>query len=345
VVRKLHSSRSVNILIAHPAGEVMFQQLQASLPDARVDFYPTQDPVDIPAEVWQSCEILYTERTLPDPLLVPNLKWIQFHYAGIDFAATAPILHKPRLKVTTLSGVPALPMGEYALLMILSLGHRAIELREYQDQSLWPENRFDVLAPKELRYSTVGIIGYGSSGRQIARLVKSFGGRVLTAKQNPAQRKDNGYYKKGTGDPTGRFADQMFAVTQLRDMLSQCDFVVVSVPLTSATRNLISRDEMSAMKPGAYLIDISRGSVVDHDALYAALESGQIAGAALDVFPREPLPTDERIWSHPNVIVTPHLSGYSPYYWQDAIHLFQENISRYLLGKPLLNRFDVKRGY
>jgi phosphoglycerate dehydrogenase-like enzyme len=323
----------------------MFRQLQASLPDVRVLFYPAQTAAEIPPEVWQSCNILYTERTLPDPLLAPALKWIQFHYAGIDYAASAPILRKPGLRVTTLSGVPSLPMGEYALLMILSLGHRMLELNKNQDKALWPENRFEVLAPKELRHSTVGIIGYGSSGRQIARLVKSFGGAVLAAKQVPAQPKDTGYFQKGTGDPTGRYADQIFPTAQLRIMLAQCDFVVVSVPLTSETRNMISTDEIFAMKRGAYLIDISRGGVVDHEALYVALENGQIAGAALDVFPVEPLPPNHGIWKHPNVIITPHLSGYTPYYWQDATSLFQENIARYLAGRRLLNHFQLQRGY
>jgi phosphoglycerate dehydrogenase-like enzyme len=128
-------------------------------------------------------------------------------------------------------------------------------------------------------------------------------------------------------------------------MFKDCDFVVVTVPLTSETQDLIGAEELAAMKPSAYLVDVSRGGVVNQAALISALREHRIAGAALDVFPEEPLPADNPLWKMPNVILTPHISGITPLYDERAVDLFAENLHRYLAGLSLYNLIDVRSGY
>jgi phosphoglycerate dehydrogenase-like enzyme len=190
----------------------------------------------------------------------------------------------------------------------------------------------------------VGIVGYGSTGRQVARLLKAFGARVLATKRDAGVRADAGYTPRGFGDPQGRFVDQLFPAARLREMLPACDFVVICVPLSRATRGLIGRAELEAMKPGAYLINISRGGVVDYIALLEHLNNGRLGGAALDVFPTEPLPKGDPLWSCPNVWISPHISGYSPFYFEDAARLFVKNMRLFRAGRPLLNRFHLETG-
>jgi phosphoglycerate dehydrogenase-like enzyme len=128
-------------------------------------------------------------------------------------------------------------------------------------------------------------------------------------------------------------------------MLKECDFVVVTVPLTPQTRNLVSTEELAAMKPGAYLIHAGRGGVIDQAALLEALQSRRIAGAALDVFSEEPLPASSPFWKLPNVLITPHIGGISPNYLKRAVELFAANLGRYLKGEPLFNLLDLEQGY
>ena len=143
----------------------------------------------------------------------------------------------------------------------------------------------------------------------------------------------------------GDYLRRLYPAEALRSMARECDFLVVSVPLTPRTAGLIDAAVFDAMKPSAYLIDISRGGVVNHVDLIAALKDRRIAGAALDVFPEEPLPADSPLWKQPNVIVSPHISGNTPFYDERAVALFVENLRRYLAGETLLNRFDPELGY
>jgi phosphoglycerate dehydrogenase-like enzyme len=156
---------------------------------------------------------------------------------------------------------------------------------------------------------------------------------------------DRGYVPEGMGDPEGEFTRRLYPPEALRSMVHECDFVVVTVPLTPATRNLVDASVISAMRSTAFLVDVSRGGIVDHAALISALQNRKIAGAALDVFPEEPLPADSPLWKLNNVILTPHISGNTPYYDERAVELFAENLHRYLAGLPLYNRIQLDMGY
>jgi phosphoglycerate dehydrogenase-like enzyme len=335
----------VEVLITIPFEDILLNQLMSVSPRLHIHTLPARKAEDIPAEVWERIEILYTSTVLPNPEQAPQLRWVQFHWAGIDHAVSHPLLKKPGLAVSNLSGASASQMAEFTLMMLLALGHHMPILTGFQLRSEWPSRRWENLRPRELRGSTVGIVGYGSIGRQLARLLHSLGAQVLAAKRDAMHPEDTGYTPEGLGDPQGDFVHRLYPAQALCSMLKECDFVVITVPLTEQTRGLISTAQLAAMPPGSYLVDVSRGGVVDHEALVTALKEGRLGGAALDVFPKEPLSADSPLWKLPNVILTPHISGFSHQYDARAVELFAENLNRYLANLPLYNLFNSGSGY
>jgi phosphoglycerate dehydrogenase-like enzyme len=236
-------------------------------------------------------------------------------------------------------------MAEYILMMLLSLGHRMPEAVAFQLRSEWPRDRWERFSPRELRGSTVGLVGYGSISREVARLLQALSVTVLAAKRDAMHPDDFGYSVPGLGDPHGMYFTRLYPYQALKSMLKECDFVVVTLPLTPLTRNLIGAAELAAMKPSAYLIQAGRGGVVDQAALVEALQEKRIAGAALDTFSEEPLPPASPLWKLPNVLLTPHIGSISPNYLQRAVDLFTANLRLYVAGETLLNRFDLDLGY
>jgi len=335
----------LNVIITLPFPENLVARLRSISPRLKINVIKARKAEEVPAEQWAQAEVLYTNRVLPLPEQAPNLKWIQFHWAGVDHALDAPILSQPGLIATTLSGAAASQMAEYIMMMLLSLGHHLPDLLNHQRRGEWPKDRWERFSPLELRDATVGIIGYGSVGRQVARLLQPFGARVLASKRNAMQPQDSGYTPEGLGDPDGDLVTRLYPPEALRSLVKDCDFVVVTTPLTPRTRSLVNAEVLAAMKPTAYLVDASRGTVVDQAALIAALRDHKIAGAALDVFAEEPLPDDNPLWKLNNVILTPHISGNTPHYDERAVALFAENLRRYLAGQPLLNVIELDQGY
>lgn len=339
------SNSPIDVLVTVSFPDDLLEKLRQVSPQLRIRSQVVKTADDIPAEVWQKIEILYTDHSLPQPEAVPNLKWVQFHFAGIDHAANSPLLKELRLAVTTMSGAVAPQVAEHALMMLLALGHKLPDLHTLQAKSEWPRDRWERLRPTELRGSTVGLVGYGSIGREIARLLQPFNVRILAAKRDAMHPQDKDYMIEGLGDPDGDLFTRLYPATALKSMFKECDFVVVCVPLSPSSRGLIGEAEFAAMKPGAYIVDVSRGGVINHAALVSALQDKKIGGAALDVFPEEPLPASSPLWKQPNVLISPHVSGISPHYQQRAIAVFTANLKRYLNNLPLMNRFDPERGY
>lgn len=335
----------VEVLVTIPFSEVEIQMLRDVSPRLHITVQPVREPSEISKDVWARTEVLYTDRVLPPVEQVPALRWVQFHYAGVDFALELPLLKKPDMTFTTLSGVAAPQMAEYALTMILALGHHLPDLAAHQARSEWPRERWERFRPVELNASTVGIVGYGSIGREIARLVRAFGATVLAAKRDVMRPEDTGYTIPGLGDPGGDLFHRLYPYQALRSMFRDCDFVVVTLPITPETRGMIGINELSAMKPSAFLINMARGGVVDQTALQQVLQERKIAGAALDVFSEEPLPQSSPLWKLPNVIISPHVGGMSQHYNQRAAEMFVENLRRYAAGMPLLNLFELQKGY
>jgi phosphoglycerate dehydrogenase-like enzyme len=248
--------------------------------------------------------------------------------------------------VTTTSGIHATPMAELCLGMMLAFTYKIPLMLSYQSRAEWPKGQQKVFAPRELRGLTLGIVGYGSVGRELARQADALGMTVLATKRDLKNLNDDeGYREAGTGDPEGKIPARLYPPEALKSMVGSCDFLVLITPLTDATRHLVNEDILNAMKKTAILINVARGSVVDEAALISALAAEKIAGAALDVFEEEPLPATSPLWNLTNVIISPHVGGSSSRYNEKAAALFAENLQRYLEKRPLLNKIDRKRGY
>lgn len=336
----------INVLVTVDFTEEQLAELGELSRSVKVRSHPVAQGQQLPENEWAQAEVLYTFRNLPTPEQAPNLRWVQFHLAGVEEHLDAPILHKPGFKATTLSGANAPQVAEHALALMLALGHHLPRVLADQAERKWPSRRSETHLPGELLGSTVGIVGYGSVGQRLARLLTSFGVKVLASKRDLlAPPRADDFQIDGQGDPNAELVHRLYPGQALRSMFKECDFVVVTVPLTEQTRSMIGARQLAGMKPGAFLIDVSRGGVVDQAALLAALQKKQLAGAGLDVFPDEPLPADSPLWEQPNVIISPHIAGLSPHYIPRAFALFKENLRRYIAGEPLLNQIDLERGY
>ena len=338
-------AKNIEILTTIPFPESVMLKLRESSPLVRITLHPAQKVDEIPVDLWNRCEILYTDLLIPDLNLTPNLRWIQFHYAGVDFIQETPLLKKTDLNITSMSGASAIQEGEYVVGMLLALGHHLPELFQNQLKHDWPNDRWEKFSPRELTNSTVGLIGYGSIGREVARMLQPFGTKILVSKRDAMNPIDTGYTIEGHGDPEGNLFHRLYPIQAVKSMVKDCDFVVVLLPLTPQTRGLFGEEEIRAMKPGSYLIVVSRGGIVDEAALIEALAEKHLAGAALDVFSREPLPLENPLWKVPNIILTPHISGFSPNYKERAGMMFVENLQRYLHGETLLNKVDFEQTY
>jgi len=191
-----------------------------------------------------------------------------------------------------------------------------------------------------------GVIGYGSIGRELARLAKAaFAMTVLACKRDPARHADPDWCPPGTGDPEGALPDAWLGPAELPELLARSDAVVMCAPLTAETRRLLGAAEFRRMKPSAYFVNVGRGATVDERALAQALGEKRLAGAAVDVFAEEPPPAGHPLYGLDNVILSPHVSGFLPSYDDRCAELFAENLRRWLAGAPLLNLVDRARGY
>jgi phosphoglycerate dehydrogenase-like enzyme len=337
--------KNIEVLTTIPFPDAVMHRLKNLAPRIKINLIPAQKAEDVPFDVWNKIEVLYTDVLLPDPELVPNLKWVQFHYAGIDYIQGSPLLEKSELIFSSMSGASAIQEAEYILMMMLGLGHRMPDLAANQFKKEWPIDRWDRFTPFELSGSTVGLVGYGSISRELARILQILNVKVLAAKKDAKHPADSGYSIEGHGDPEGNYFHRLYPIEALKQMLKLCDFVVITVPLTPDTKGLIGEPEIQAMKPGAFLVHVARGGIVDEAALITALNEHKIAGAALDVFVQEPLPPDSPLWKAPNLIITPHVSGFSSHYKERAGVMFAENLDRYLHGEPVLNQYVPERHY
>lgn len=333
----------VHVLSTMSFGEQVLDRLRSVSPRLVVRQHDASSADEVPSQWWDQVEVWYTVSALPDPARAPRLRWVQLHSAGINKLLDTP-LWQSDVTITTTSGIHAPTMAEYVLMMMLAFAHRLAQMLHYQSRAEWPMQRWEKFVPQELRGATVGVIGYGSIGQEIGRLAHAFGMRVL------------GLRRRGTAGPTGYELpelanhpgvepDRLYTPDQLTKMLPECDYVVLAVPYTSATHHLIDQAALRAMKPTAVLINVARGAVVDEAALVRALHGGWIAGAALDVFDQEPLPAESPFWTLDNVIISPHISGFTPHYDDRATALFAENLRRYLAGEPLLNQVERGRQY
>lgn len=259
----------------------------------------------------------------------PNLRWFQQWWAGADWLFAHPEAVERDFILTNASGVHAICISEHIFALLLSFARRLPVAYQAQHELAW--RLVDNPETFELAGKTLLLIGLGAIGSRTAPLAQAFGLRVLGVRRNPLV------------DVWG--VDKMVGPDQLSEVLPEADFVVVAAPHTPETQHMLGKRELEQMKPGAYLINISRGSIVDGAALIEALQSGKLAGAGLDVFEQEPLPPDSPFWSMPNVLITAHYAGSTPRYHERAMAIFLDNLRRYVAGESLRNVIDKRLGY
>jgi phosphoglycerate dehydrogenase-like enzyme len=258
-----------------------------------------------------------------------GLRWVQATSAGAgEQVASAGLSEEDlrRVAVTSAAGVHAGPLAEFALFGLLAFTKGLPRILRDQDDHRWGHYPVD-----ELGGRTVLIVGLGQIGEEVARLAAAFGMRVI------------GVNRSGSSDSP--HVHEVRRTSEVYECLPEADAIVISAPLTEATRGLIDGAAIARLPPGAILVNIGRGGVVDEPALIEALRSERLAGAALDVFASEPLAADSPLWELPNVLLTPHTAGLSMREDERIVALFVENLGRYLRGEDLRNRVDPELLY
>lgn len=257
-----------------------------------------------------------------------RLRWVQTTTAGVDQAVSPELLAAEQVTITCIKGPPGPLMAEHAVLLMLALSRNLPVYLRNQQQHLWRREGQDWLP---LHGQTVAILGVGSAGGNLARVCKTgFGMTVLgmsrTRRELP-------------------HVDRSFDGSELLQVLPEADFVVLCLPHTSGTRRIIGRAALDAMKPGAFLVNVSRGALIDEDALIAVLRAGGIAGAGLDVTVTDPIPAQSPLWDLPNIIITPHIATESVTLSGAVVDFWCENVRRFAENRPLLGVVDRQTGY
>lgn len=256
-----------------------------------------------------------------------NLKWIQLLTAGVPRKLREPA-RKLGLTVTNLAGLFGPSIAEHVLCLMMTLSRHVHTAIRNQLDERWEKELAKVV--RDIRGRTVGIIGLGDIGQCVGRLTQTHGMRVVGTRRRP--------------QPTP-FVDQVYPTQSLDKMLAEIDFLVVAAPLTPETEALIGAEEFARMKPGVFVVNVGRGPILQEAALIDALRSGQVAGAALDVFEKEPLPPGHPFWSMSQVIVSPHYSGDNIYETMLPTDRFSRNLKLWLQGEPMENVVDLEQGY
>lgn len=260
----------------------------------------------------------------------PNLVWIQSTSAGVEWLLEMPgVADKDALVVTNMRAVhgPAIADHSFAMLLTLTRGMRVHEANQRESRWGGPEARTGAA----LEGRTMFVVGLGGIGTEIARRADGFGMTVIASRRS--------------GGPGPEFVDEVGTPDQLHEMLARADVVAIATPLTPETEGMFDAAAFAAMKPGAYLINIARGGIVDTDAMIAALESGRLGGACLDVTDPEPLPPDHPLWKFDNVVITPHVASFGELTSERWWAVYRDNVRRFAAGEPLLNTVDKAAGY
>lgn len=316
------------------------ERLRALSPTLEVVDAWADPSFDIRALIDPDVEVIVGSWAPADLARVPRLRWLQTRSAGVDHLASDPPW-RHGVTVTNARGVFAIPIGEYVSGAILRINQPVGTWAADQAAHRWPPDE-DQQAARVVRGRTAVIVGYGSIGREVARQLAALGLLIVAIKPRPDERHDPSFRVPGTGDPDGSVPARIAGVDALAEAAGGADYLVLTLPLTPASRGIVSREILAALPARAWLINVSRGALVDEDALLEALREGRLGGAVLDVVGQEPLPAASPLWDAPNVTISPHVSGATDEYLDELV---VENVRRYLAGEPLLNPVDPERGY
>jgi phosphoglycerate dehydrogenase-like enzyme len=287
--------------------------LRRLLPDADVAFTPFVDRDLFPS--------------------LTRLRWVQSPAVGVG-GLMFPELLASGVVLTSARGIRARAMAEHILGAAIALARKLPAAIRAQAAHRWAQDELEgpSIDVRTLHGQRMGIVGLGAIGRELVGIAGPFGFRITAIRRRAAE-------------PPPLGVDAVWPPERLHDLLAVSDVVVLAAPHTPETKRLIGRRELDRIKPGAFLINVARGKLIDDDAVVEALRDGRLGGAALDVFTEEPLPSSSPYWDLPNVIVTPHTSGAVRDYWTPLVALFSDNLRRFDRGEPLLNVVDKVAGY
>lgn len=335
----------VDVVVAYDLDPALAAQIEAVSPDVSLRVlgggkrsafagrlpYPSEltnmTPPEEVTEAARTAEVIFCGWAGPLPRMqldqdAPRLRWVQLAHVGFDHINPA---RTGNVTFTNVGEMSSPPIAEWVIGCMLMFAKGWPGAFHAQRAHEW--RRF---MPREVSGATVGIVGLGSIGSEVARRARALGCRVI------------GMRRSFEADPSHPLVDRALPPSMLHALLAESDYVVLTAPLTAQTRGMIDAAALAAMRPDAVILNVGRGALIDEAALVEALQARRIAGAALDVFAREPLPADSPLWDLDNVVMTPHIAAGTDRYYERATGIFCANLRRYLAGEPLEHIVDPR---
>jgi phosphoglycerate dehydrogenase-like enzyme len=327
--------RKLLIFVHHPfdqwnAPAWFPRRVQQEFPQVNVVTLPDYKRVD---EEIVDAEIAIAWSVRPEQIVAAKkLRWIHSPAAAVH-QLMFPELAASDIVLTNAREVHGPVVAEHVIALIFALAKKIPGSILLQQKHIWGQQILWDEQPRvrEVAGATVGLVGMGSIGRPVVKAAKALGMRVIAVRE---------HLEKGSEG-----ADAVFAPAQIEEIFRQADYIVLAAPVTASTKAIANSERLALMKADACLINVGRGPLVDEPALIAALREKRIGGAALDVFPKEPLDAESPLWDVPNLLITPHTAALTDKLWERHYALFSENLRRYLNGQPLLAVVDKRKGY
>lgn len=302
-----------------------FAELERQHDDVQIVMPPTGEPT---APLMADVDAVYGQLTPDEFASARQLRWVQSPSAGVEWMWRVPELADSDVVVTNMRGAHAATIAEHTFAMLLTHTRGMRVFGQHQLDHHWGRSEVSLTAIKGL---TMGIVGFGNIGRAIARRATGFEMRVLAVDAEPV--------------PAGEGVEEVWPLSRLDEMCRESDVLAIAAPITPSSRGMIGAEQLRQLKRGAYVLQMSRGGIVNESALVDALEEGHLGGAGMDVTETEPLPVGDPLWTAPNVIITPHASAGSKLTWDLVWSILSENLGRFVRGEPLLNVVDKRRGW
>jgi phosphoglycerate dehydrogenase-like enzyme len=294
-----------------------------------VQFVVPEDRKDAP-KLMGDVDAMFGQLTAEEFAQAKKLRWVQSSSAGVEWMATVPGLADSDVVVTNMRGAHAATIAEHTFAMLLALTRCLPGFAANQVKHEWGRGAA-VESMCGIKGMTMGIIGFGNIGRAIAKRANGFEMRILAVDAEEV--------------PPGEGVEEVWPLSRLNDLCKESDVLTVAAPITPRTRGMVGPEQIRLLKRGSYILQVSRGGIVDERGLVDALEEGHIQGAGLDVTATEPLPVGDPLWTAPNLIITPHTSASSELTTNLVYDILSENLGRFLRGEELLNMVDKVRGY
>lgn len=304
-------------------------RITAALPDDDVAVART---ADAKRSTFPAADVIVTTRLSDAEMaMAERVRWIHSTAVGVGAVLVPALVSKP-IVVTNSRGVHREAIAEHAIALVLALRRGLHVAATRQMQRRWAQEEMSERRLPALKASELLVVGLGAIGSRVAELGAGLGMRVVGIRRRLTE-------------PAPAGVARVRPPEELADALSSADAIVLSLPRTNETQALIGPEEFARMKPGAVLVNVARGRLIDQEALLRALESGAIAGVGLDAFPKEPLDAASPLWSLANVMITPHVAPFADDYWAPAVDLFLDNMQRFKRGDALVNVVDKAAGY